>query len=215
MRVNQHGLSLLDQDKKKEVDIVGCNVSLKESRKGHMEMGLTLTAFGSLEACYLFDLVPLSVEKVDILEAKIRDLEDALQKAPATSVAPYLTFTSTDSTQYNHSVVWNTIETTNERYFEPNRAKNKITIRQAALYHIQMTAHTNGWSNGRETFHLLVDEVRTAQGCTARNGNYYSASLSHIVVVSKQPTKIKLQAGSSYDLMEGSKVSVFLLQGFS
>ncbi|CAK4750249.1 unnamed protein product [Aphanomyces euteiches] len=180
-----------------------------------MEMGLTLTAFGSLEACYLFALIPLSVKKVDILEAKIRDLEEALQKAPATSVAPYLTFTSTDSTQYNHLVVWNTIETTNERYFELNRAKNEVTIRQAGLYHIQMTAHMNDWSTACETFHLLVDDVRTAQGCMALNGNYYSASLSHIVVVSKQPTKIKLQAGSSCNLREGSKVSVFLLQGFS
>ncbi|KAG9414490.1 hypothetical protein AC1031_007897 [Aphanomyces cochlioides] len=211
----QHGLSLLDHDKKKKVDIVGCNVSLKESRNGHMEMELTLTAFGSLEACYLFALIPLSVEKVEILEAKIRDLEEALQKGPATFVSPYLTFTSTNSTRYNHLAVWNTIETTNERYFELNSAKNEITIRQAGLYHIQMTAHMNDWSNDCETFHLLVDDVRTAQGCMALNGNYYSGSLSHIEVVSKQPTKIKLQAGSGYNLMEGSKVSVFLLQGFS
>ncbi|CAK4750213.1 unnamed protein product [Aphanomyces euteiches] len=85
----QNGLSLLDQDKKKKVDVVGCNVSLKESKKGRMELGVTLSAFGSLEACYLFDLVPLSVEKVDILEAKIRDLEEALAGKPSSPCERY------------------------------------------------------------------------------------------------------------------------------
>ncbi|KAH9159837.1 hypothetical protein LEN26_002149 [Aphanomyces euteiches] len=210
----QCGLSLLDHGKKKKVDVVGCNVSLKEARKGHMEMGLTLTAFGSLEACYLFDLVPLSVEKVDILEAKIRDLEEALQRKPAACTPPYLALTSTKSVSANSLVVWDTNDATNARYFGLNKAKNAITIRQAGLYYIQMIAQMQNWSNGRETFHLMVDNVRTCQSNVAHNGTYYSGCISHVLVTTKA-TKVKLQAGSSYGLVSGSEVSIFPLQALA
>ncbi|KAG9414489.1 hypothetical protein AC1031_007896 [Aphanomyces cochlioides] len=174
----EHALSLLDQDKKKEVDIVGCNVGLRESGKGHLEMGLTLTAFDSFKACYSFDLIPLSLEK-------------------------------TNSAYKNDLVVWDTIETSNAQYFELNRAKNEITIRQAGLYHIQMTAQMQSWGRGCGSFHLLVDGIHAAQACVANNG---WGSLSHIVI-SKQATKIKMRADSNtYALRSGAKVIIVLLQ---
>ncbi|CAK4139025.1 unnamed protein product [Aphanomyces euteiches] len=143
----EHALLSLDQDKKKEVDIVGCNVWLRGSGRGHLEMGLTLTAFDSFKACYSFDLVPLSVEK-----AKIRDLEEALERKPTTCTPRYLEFTSTNCAYKNDLIVWDTIETSNAQYFELNRAENEITIRQAGLYHIQMTAQMQSWVVTAEVF---------------------------------------------------------------
>ncbi|KAG9414496.1 hypothetical protein AC1031_007903 [Aphanomyces cochlioides] len=204
-----HGLSLQDKDKKKEVDVVGCNVSLRESKKGRMEMGLTLTAFGSLEACYLFLLVPLSVEKVDILEAKIRDLEEALAGKPSSPV--YHSVSSMNVTSANQYVVWNTIDTTNASYFELLTGNTEITICQPGLYHIQVIAHMQGWDYSCDTFHLLVDGVRVNNAQVSHNGSYYSGSVSYMLI-SKSGTKIKVQAGRDYGLNAGSKVNIFLVQ---
>ncbi|CAK4083957.1 unnamed protein product [Aphanomyces euteiches] len=205
----QCGLSLLDQDKKKEVDIVGCNVGLKECRKGRMEMRLTLTAFGSLEAYYFFDLFPLSVEKVDVLEAKIRDLEEVSEGKPSTPV--YLSLSSTQPMNAGGFVVWDTTEATNGLPYELTGDKTEIKIRQAGLHHVQVTAPIQSWNTSYDGFHLLVDGSRVINAQVTSNGTHYCGSISYMLIC-KPETKIKVQAGATYGLRSGSKVSIFLLQ---
>ncbi|KAG9414494.1 hypothetical protein AC1031_007901 [Aphanomyces cochlioides] len=136
----QHGLSLLDNETKKQVAAQGRSVDLKESRSDHIELELTLKAFGSLEARYLFGMNPLAIEKMDILEAKIRDLEDALMGKPSTGSPVRLSLSSTIVTHADQYVIWDTTNTTDARYFELMTGNVDITIRQPGLYNIQVTA---------------------------------------------------------------------------
>ncbi|CAK4693044.1 hypothetical protein LEN26_002148 [Aphanomyces euteiches] len=174
-----------------------------------MEMRLTLTAFGSLEAYYFFDLFPLSVEKVDVLEAKIRDLEEVSEGKPSTPV--YLSLSSTQPMNAGGFVVWDTTEATNGLPYELTGDKTEIKIRQAGLYHVQVTAPIQSWNTSYDGFHLLVDGSRVINAQVTSNGTHNCGSISYMLIC-KPETKIKVQAGATYGLRSGSKVSIFLLQ---
>ncbi|KAH9114853.1 hypothetical protein LEN26_002135 [Aphanomyces euteiches] len=143
----QRGLSVLDEDKKTEMAIEGCSVAVKGTKNGHLEMNLTLKAFGTLEVDYLFDMAPLSIEKVDILEAKVRDLEEVVERKPAIFGQVYLSLKCTKAVKTGQLLVWNSPQTTNTAYFELSHAKDQITISKPGLYQIQMTGHMQNWSS--------------------------------------------------------------------
>ncbi|KAH9114848.1 hypothetical protein LEN26_002147 [Aphanomyces euteiches] len=186
----QRGLPLLDNETKKEVATQGSSVDLKESRSAHMQLELTLKAFGSLEARYMFGMTPLAIEEVDILEAKIRDLEDALMGNLSTGSPVRLSLSSTLVTHADQFVLWDTTNTTDAKYFEFVTGSAVITIRQAGLYNIQVTAPMKKWDIRYDGFHLLVDDARVINAQVSHNGYCFIGSISHMMI-SKPGTKSK------------------------
>ncbi|KAG9414493.1 hypothetical protein AC1031_007900 [Aphanomyces cochlioides] len=144
----QDGLSSLDHDVKEEMEVDGCNVDLKESQDGHLNLELTLKAFRSLEVKYDFDMKPMRIEKVDVLEAKIRDLEEAVEfKIPA-----FLFVSSTEAVNHYEYIVWDEESSSNEDYFELSEDMTEVTISQPGFYQIQMSGRIVGWVNTPSQF---------------------------------------------------------------
>ncbi|ETV71992.1 hypothetical protein H257_12803 [Aphanomyces astaci] len=54
------------------------HVALQDLEKGHVKVVLTVAILGVLDADFLFKIVSLVVERIDSLEAKVRDLEEGL-----------------------------------------------------------------------------------------------------------------------------------------
>ncbi|KAF0693020.1 Aste57867_15969 [Aphanomyces stellatus] len=74
----KEGLSALDS-RGNEVDSGTYEVILTVEKETHRRLVLVMRAFSALLATYEFNLSPLSLEKVDVLESRIRDLEDELE----------------------------------------------------------------------------------------------------------------------------------------
>ncbi|KAH9125576.1 hypothetical protein AeMF1_003831 [Aphanomyces euteiches] len=70
------GLRALDRATK--VDRNDCSVHLARSTSGQTTMALTMTALDPLKAVYSFTLEEKSVKFVNVLDAKIRDLQEAM-----------------------------------------------------------------------------------------------------------------------------------------
>ncbi|KAF0690578.1 Aste57867_18025 [Aphanomyces stellatus] len=76
--------ALLAKDGEGKTPCNDCDVDLEGSSTDAMAVVLTMKAFGGLTASYSFGLTPLAVATTDVLEAKIRDLEE--QMAAVTTV---------------------------------------------------------------------------------------------------------------------------------
>ena len=107
-------MELLDKAKKKEIDENGCSVKLTGAKSDSLELVLTLKAFRRLEAQYVFKMTLMTIEKMIVLEAKIRDLEEALEKKSRVIFSA----SSLKSVAPQSSVVWNSSVISNEDYFD-------------------------------------------------------------------------------------------------
>ncbi|RLO11126.1 hypothetical protein DYB28_009861, partial [Aphanomyces astaci] len=54
------------------------HVALQDLEKGHVKVVLTVAILGVLDADFLFKIVSLVVERIDSLDAKVRDLGEGL-----------------------------------------------------------------------------------------------------------------------------------------
>ncbi|CAK4750274.1 unnamed protein product [Aphanomyces euteiches] len=197
----QDGLSSMDHDVEEEMEVDGCDVDLTESQDGHLNLELNLKAFRSLEVKYDFDMKPMKIEKVDILEAKIRDLEE--DKIPA-----FLFVSLTEAVNQDEDIVWDEESSSNEDFFELLEDMTEVTISQPGFYQIQMSGHSCGCSQHAESVSLLVDDVITA---TASAGRSRVVNIHHLLFV-VETTKIKFECCGKYGLEGGSTLKVLLVQ---
>ncbi|KAG9414498.1 hypothetical protein AC1031_007905 [Aphanomyces cochlioides] len=177
-------------------------------------MKLTLKAFGSLEVDYLFDMAPLSIEKVDMLEAKVRDLEKVVEGKPAIFSLVYLSLKSTKAVKTGQFVVWDTPKKTNTAYFELSYTKDQIKISKPGLYQIQMTGRMQNWNSScnYKSVHLLEDDEIIANALVSYDGSYYCTALNHTLLTNPW-SQIKFQVGANFGLKSGAQLNIFLLQG--
>ncbi|KAH9092458.1 hypothetical protein LEN26_018366 [Aphanomyces euteiches] len=96
------GLRALDRATK--VDRNDCSVHLARSTSGQTTMALTMTALDPLKVVYSFTLEEKSVKFVNVLDAKIRDLQEAM--ATKLDLTTTWFFESTGETVANNSIQW-------------------------------------------------------------------------------------------------------------
>ncbi|KAF0690577.1 Aste57867_18024 [Aphanomyces stellatus] len=80
--------ALLAKDGEGKTPCNDCDVDLEGTSTDAMVVVLTMKAFGGLTASYSFGLTPLAVAKTDVLEAKIRDLEEEVAALKAARSTP-------------------------------------------------------------------------------------------------------------------------------
>ncbi|CAK4660134.1 unnamed protein product [Aphanomyces euteiches] len=204
----QQGLTVLDKDEKKYTSKMnGCIVEQQETKTGPLELILTLEAFDSLEARYVSKMTPMAVEKVDILDAKIRDLEEAVEQ-----VTPVILSTSsTNATTPHRCIVWNKPAMFNEDYFELSQDKTEVKILESGLYAIQMSGRVEDWNEMTETVHCLVDYSCVAAAFVGQSKVF---GINHMMVL-KEASKIKFWPCGKFNLPQGCTLNIVLVQRVS
>ncbi|KAG9414487.1 hypothetical protein AC1031_007894 [Aphanomyces cochlioides] len=201
----RRGLTVLDKEEKKYTSRMnGCIVELQETKTGPLELVLTLQAFDSLEARYMFTMTPMAVGKVDILDAKIRDLEEAVAKAKPV----ILSTSSTNVRAQDRCVVWNNPAMFNEDYFELSQDKTEVTILESGLYDIQMSGRVVHWIDMIETVHCLVDDVCVASAFVGQSKVF---GINRMMLL-KEDSNIKFRSCGMFNLAKGCILNIVLVQ---
>jgi hypothetical protein len=124
---------------------------------------LTLTISlmdGIWKNTYTFTLLPVELNKVDVLEAKLRDADEAISKLSAgvenlavSQSPPVLSISSKTAAGHNQIIQWNseTPKLITESHFGLSADFKQITVSQAGLY--QINVRVAGTNNGN-TQHL-------------------------------------------------------------
>ncbi|CAK4081340.1 unnamed protein product [Aphanomyces euteiches] len=131
----------------------GCehyNIDLKPISNRRLSLHLTLEAFeGRLQAEFMFILTPREVGQLDVLHAKIRDLEDEvnqlkeensqLKKSGSTPKFQRLEVGSTHETESYDHIKWNNQARLLPTVVSVNRDFDVLTFHREGLFHIQIT----------------------------------------------------------------------------
>ncbi|KAF0684240.1 Aste57867_23766 [Aphanomyces stellatus] len=73
------GLEVLTQGRGSKVDpAIQCVVRLQTGQNGCQQLILVITMLGSLSVEYSFVLAPITIDKVDLVDCKVRDVQEAL-----------------------------------------------------------------------------------------------------------------------------------------
>lgn len=143
---------------------------------GEMVLTLTLSMGGIWRPEYVFMLLPVGLEKVDMLEAKMRDAQEEIeslrtQLALKTAPPAFLSLSSTAICANGSIVVWNAnapqqIECANLR-LSPDRTQ--LTVLQEGVYQVYVRlAGTN--SGNTQSLGLQLNGQEIAQ-CTQSDAN--------------------------------------------
>ncbi|KAH9114843.1 hypothetical protein LEN26_011683 [Aphanomyces euteiches] len=200
----QNGLSALA----KVDETSGCNISLHHLKNGHVELVLTLTAFGCLEVSYSFDMMPVLIDKIDILEAKIRDLEEST--SGKTSQPPVLS--SNAPTGMNCFVSWTPQQNGSPKYLELAQDAQSMSVLKPGLYYIQFNGYLASLANGSGV-RMLVDGTASASTPVHHDGYGYKASIAHTLIAT-EATVLKFQVYGAHNLNSGAVLSIARLQEF-
>ncbi|KAG9414488.1 hypothetical protein AC1031_007895 [Aphanomyces cochlioides] len=186
----QDGLSRLDREKKKDMNVEGCSVELKESKPGHLDLILTLKAFRSLEAQYTFKMTPMTIEKVDILEAKIRVLQKALDMKNPT----ILWAISTKAVAPKSCVVWDDLLHSNKDYIQVQG--DKLILLRSGMYEIQLSGRVQNWNEMDETVRCQVDGECVASAIVGRSRVF---GINHLLPLDEK-SEVRFLSCGEYNL---------------
>ncbi|CAK4654226.1 unnamed protein product [Aphanomyces euteiches] len=132
----------------------------------------------------------MTIAKVDILEAKIRDLEEALDmKNPTIFWA-----ISTMATAPKSCVVWDDVLHSNKDYIQVQG--DKLILLRSGLYEIQLSGRVEDWYEMDETVHCQVDGVCVASAIVGRSQVF---GMNHLLFLDEKSQVSFLSCGE-YDL---------------
>ncbi|KAH9105401.1 hypothetical protein LEN26_014784 [Aphanomyces euteiches] len=208
----QEGFALLDKTKKKEMDVNGCLVRLSEAENGSLQLILTLKAFhSSLEAQYVFQINPIAIEKVVILEAQILDLQNSVRHLEAALQEKTRVVFSASSTKMvapKNCVVWNNSHVYNDAYFDLSDDTTEVFIIERGLYEIQMTGRVHSWNDMVETVHCLVDGVCVAAAFVGESRLF---GMNRVLLLEADARMMFVPCGK-YNLEPGCSLSLVLVE---
>ncbi|KAL3661138.1 hypothetical protein V7S43_013750 [Phytophthora oleae] len=156
----------------------------------------------SWDAKYVFDLDPVSVERIDILESKLRDYRDELEKLRGPP--SFANLVATTKTTYT-VVLWNVVEADGFLRAEDG----VLTIVRPGFYHV--ASIINCVPSGHNQIVGLLKNGKVVQQvyCAYAGGRCTSAALDAIVRVEMEN---ELTVNCPCDLSGTSYLSVTLLR---
>ncbi|EQC28122.1 hypothetical protein SDRG_14082 [Saprolegnia diclina VS20] len=185
--------------------------------KDALALGLCIHLSPVWTVKYRFEMAPIEVKLIDILEARIRDLEDATTR-------PHITFCTLTTTTPTGDAKDYLCEWTAPLPHEAaalvrieDDDKGRIVVLQPGLYHIYCTFKSLTTVTGEVTLFVDDTDVGTAPyKCYVPNedeaSRYYHADVSHISQLTAG-AYIELDAGSNDVAIPGSMTIRKLQQG--
>ncbi|KAF0693019.1 Aste57867_15968 [Aphanomyces stellatus] len=226
----QQGLSAMSTEG--ATDSNGCDVMLTESKDLHLLLVLELKAFSTLSATYEFDLAPLAMEKVDVLGAHIRDMQDVLpvalqevenklfhqlEKAIAPKAAVSISLSTTENTDLYNDLVWTKEhQKPQESYFKLSEDKKMIAVQRPGIYVVQARGSVDSDRSNTHLRLMVNDDYVWSSGAATYDGFGYNIHLTHTLVIAKN-SNVHVYYGpcSGGYIFPGANLSILLLQEVS
>ncbi|KAF0720029.1 Aste57867_608 [Aphanomyces stellatus] len=185
----------LDIDESAHVDLIGL-------QNNHLRLQLRLHAFSTLSAQYEFDMKPTVVEPIDVLEAKVRDLEielpaaikqvetklRAVEAAVAAKPSVYFSYSTDIKRSEEMHITWDTEHDMNTAYFQLSPGKTVISLKEPGIYQIYVNCKfQNG--NGGQTVNLWIHDSKAWSAPVSALPGYNFAEFSYTAVVTMENTE--------------------------
>ena len=132
----------------------------------------------------MFTLLPVALEKVDLLEARLRDAHDEIEALRAGNAASYLSISSKTDCAYNQIVQWNGDgPLMSASHYKLSDDFRQVTILKNGLYQINVRLAGSNSGNG-QSLGLQVNGVDMAL-CIQSDANCYqnTAQIHEIVLL--------------------------------
>lgn len=190
--------------------------NLQYIKTGHLslEFVLKLKVFASVwTPKYVFQLKPIPLEKVDILESKLRDQEEELAKLRAEQshvpIKPvYVHVTSTNAAYHNEAIMWSPTDCDSFKI----DSKGNVEFTVAGVYMIHVVLRHRNSSNG-EAFCLMKGNCSVGS-CydTSSSSNKFMSSPLMVMLDLKANEKLSAVYKGNDHAIEGSYLTAFLLR---
>jgi hypothetical protein len=142
---------------------------------GEVKFTLTLDLHGVWNPEYVFSLLPVGLEKVDVLEAQMRDMQEECtqlreQVAELLELPRNIAFLSVSSVTacpQGQVVTWDAPaprEMTTS-HFDLSADYNLVTIRVAGVYQVQVRLAVTSSANSQQSITIILNSVNVA-ACT-------------------------------------------------
>lgn len=144
---------------------------------GEVLLVLTLSMYGVWRPKFTFTLLPVGLDKIDVLEAKLRDAQEeivALKKALSSEHDKEVVFMSLSTSLacgFGGPVQWNVQNDFNAAYFSLNPDETAVTVRMEGTYVIQIRVGQINNSNGHSM--ILLRNGTDIAHCFQSDGHGY------------------------------------------
>mmetsp|Transcript_22082 Transcript_22082/g.49089 ORF Transcript_22082/g.49089 Transcript_22082/m.49089 type:complete len:304 (+) Transcript_22082:61-972(+) len=186
---------------------------------GEMVLTLTLSMGGIWKPEFVFALLPVGLEKVDMLEAKVRDAQEEIEslraQLAAGSAPAYLSISSATACGSQQMVAWDAAAPVviPASHFELSADKKQVTVLKEGLYQVNVRLAGTNYSN-TQSLGLQVNAVEVAQ-CTQSdaNGHQNSPQLHELMILKANDTlQVRCGAdGHSQAVAEANRFTMLYL----
>jgi len=169
-------------------------------KDGEMVLTLTLSLGGVWKPEFVFTLLPVGLEKVDVLEAKLRDAQDEIELLRAQVEAAkqifFFSATPTASCTPGQHVVWSTPTELGTTHFAQSEDKKQVRILVAGVYQVNVRLGATNTTNGAQLG--LQKNGADYANCSHSdtNGHYASFQISELMRLAVGDTLQVRWAGS-------------------
>ena len=156
-----------------------------ETFDGEVNFSLTLNLHGVWSPQFHFPLLPVGLKKTDILESKVKDLqeENALLREEVDTLKDserrnclcqaYMSLSSSIATSNNNMISWNDEpRDISVSHFNLSDDCTEVAIEVTGVYQVQVRLAVSNSANGQQSMILMVNSVNLA-GCTQSDNNCY------------------------------------------
>ena len=168
-----------------DMDLTGEPQLDLETFDGEVNFSLTLNLHGVWNPQFHFPLLPVGLKKTDILESKVKDLqeENALLREEVDTLKDserrnclcqaYMSLSSSIATSNNNMISWNDEpRDISVSHFNLSDDCTEVAIEVTGVYQVQVRLAVSNSANGNQSMFLMVNSVNLA-GCTQSNNNGY------------------------------------------
>ena len=180
---------------------------------GEAVLTLTMSMRGIWKPKFVFSLLPVGLDKIDILEAKLRDAQEEIQQLREGSKVTFFSVSSATACPTGQAVVWNGTSPREmcATHFCLSEDDKIVTILKEGVY--QLNIRLSGSNNASFYFEVKFNGVTISRYRNSTQQNSYDCGNINSILRLKEGDKLHVECsgGNSDAAMIGNNFSIMLL----
>jgi hypothetical protein len=183
---------------------------------GEMVLTLTLSMGGIWKPEFVFALLPVGLEKVDMLEAKVRDAQEEIESLRAQlagrSAPAHLSISSSTACGNQQMVAWNAAAPVviTASHFELSADKKQVSVLQDGVYLIDVRLAGTNNGNGN-SLGIMVNAVVVAQCVQSDATNHQNTAQIHELIRLKANDTLQVRCGAASNSLASATANRFTM----